>query len=135
VNLSATLKFQSVSMPKEAFEKEHKHLVEVLRKGSKQEQLKEADDQEKELKGGGLSRLAARVSDRALRYRAAKVEIKGGTRCALCGSTKNLRRDHKDGEERNNAPSNMRWLCHACNISTGLARARRGTGRRIVQDR
>lgn len=38
-----------VTMSKKDFEKEHKHLVKVLREGSKEEQEAEADDQEEEL--------------------------------------------------------------------------------------
>jgi hypothetical protein len=40
---------KKVSMSKRAFEKEHKHLVKVLKKGSKKEQEKEGSEQEKEL--------------------------------------------------------------------------------------
>jgi hypothetical protein len=49
MNLQDHLALQAVSMSKTAFKKEHVHLVKVLRKGSKQEQQKEADDQAKEL--------------------------------------------------------------------------------------
>ena len=37
------------TLPKKAFEREHKHLVKVLKKGSKKEQEKEGEDQEREL--------------------------------------------------------------------------------------
>lgn len=39
-----------VTMSKEDFKKEHKNLVRILKTGSKKEQVKEANDQAKELK-------------------------------------------------------------------------------------
>jgi hypothetical protein len=44
------LKKQMVKMSKGSFEKEHKHLVKVLKKGSPKEQKKEGEEQEEELK-------------------------------------------------------------------------------------
>jgi len=72
------------------------------------------------------------VTDRAHRYRAANAMDKPKSDgCALCKSKRNLRIDHKDGDETNDASSNLRWLCHACNIKTGLKRKADGTGRRV----
>ncbi|HEV2233305.1 MAG TPA: HNH endonuclease signature motif containing protein [Terriglobia bacterium] len=51
----------------------------------------------------------------------------------MCGSTANLVVDHIDGDERNDAPSNLRWLCKSCNTRLGLVMARAGQGRRTVQ--
>ncbi len=41
--------------------------------------------------------------------------------------------DHKDGDESNGTPSNLRWLCKGCNTRTGLAMARAGRGVRTHQ--
>ena len=41
--------------------------------------------------------------------------------------------DHRDGEERNNARSNLRYLCKGCNTRLGIAAARAGYGRRVSQ--
>ena len=43
-------KKQMVKMSRGSFEKEHTHLVKVLKKGSKKEQEKEGEEQEQELK-------------------------------------------------------------------------------------
>lgn len=41
--------------------------------------------------------------------------------------------DHRDGDEWNDSPENLRWLCKACNTRLGLAMARAGEGRRTRQ--
>jgi hypothetical protein len=41
--------------------------------------------------------------------------------------------DHRDGDEHNNAASNLRWLCKSCNTRLGAAMARAGIGRRVRQ--
>jgi hypothetical protein len=41
--------------------------------------------------------------------------------------------DHKDGDESNGAPDNLRWLCKLCNTRLGLALARAGIGKRTRQ--
>ena len=41
--------------------------------------------------------------------------------------------DHRDGDEWNDQPSNLRWLCKRCNTRLGLAMARIGQGRRTRQ--
>ncbi|HEY6271198.1 MAG TPA: HNH endonuclease [Terriglobales bacterium] len=41
--------------------------------------------------------------------------------------------DHIDGRESNGDPSNLRWLCRACNTTLGLAMARAGQGVRTRQ--
>lgn len=41
--------------------------------------------------------------------------------------------DHRDGDERNNRPSNLRWLCKAHNTRLGKRMARQGRGRRTRQ--
>jgi hypothetical protein len=41
--------------------------------------------------------------------------------------------DHKDGDESNGDPDNLRWLCKSCNTRLGLANARAGQGVRTRQ--
>jgi hypothetical protein len=41
--------------------------------------------------------------------------------------------DHKDGDEWNDTPSNLRLLCKSCNTRLGIAAARAGQGRRTRQ--
>lgn len=36
------------------------------------------------------------------------------SRCENCGSTKNLMVHHKDGNRKNNKPSNLKTLCWSC---------------------
>lgn len=36
--------------------------------------------------------------------------------CATCGSTENLDVHHKDGNYKNNDPSNLETLCHSCHM-------------------
>ena len=51
----------------------------------------------------------------------------------MCGSTRFLVADHRDGDEHNDAPGNLRWLCKSDNTRLGLAMARAGQGRRTRQ--
>ncbi len=73
------------------------------------------------------------ITDRAHRYRAQQCIPRGPRRCALCGSRRFLVIDHRDGDEHNDAPGNLRWLCKGCNTRLGLAMARAGEGRRTRQ--
>jgi hypothetical protein len=75
------------------------------------------------------------VSDRAKRYRANQEACRpsGSRECAICGSTRFLTIDHKDGNESNGAKSNLRWLCKSCNTRKGAKMARKGKGRRTAQ--
>src|SRR5438093_1271953 len=57
----------------------------------------------------------------------------GPRRCALCGSTRFLVVDHIEGDEWNDAPENLRWLCKSCNTRRGIAMARAGKGRKTRQ--
>ena len=41
--------------------------------------------------------------------------------------------DHIDGDEWNDAPENLRWLCKSCNTRRGIAMARAGQGRKTRQ--
>lgn len=77
----------------------------------------------------------AQVTDRAHRYRANQpgTRPRGPKRCALCKSSRNVLVDHKDGNEHNDAPGNLRWLCKRCNTIKGAADAKAGRGKRTVQ--
>ncbi|MBZ5536868.1 MAG: HNH endonuclease [Acidobacteriia bacterium] len=41
--------------------------------------------------------------------------------------------DHCDGDEWNDSPENLRWLCKSCNTRLGIAMARAGQGRKTRQ--
>lgn len=41
--------------------------------------------------------------------------------------------DHKDGNESNGSPDNLRYLCKRCNTRFGVAMARAGIGARTRQ--
>lgn len=73
------------------------------------------------------------ITDRAHRYRAQQCIPPGPRRCALCGSTRFLVVDHRDGNEWNDTPSNLRYLCKADNTRLGLRAARLGVSRRTRQ--
>ena len=81
----------------------------------------------------GWRKPAGAISDRAHRYRAQACIPPGPRRCELCGSTRFLVVDHRDGDEHHDSPSNLRWLCKSCNTKLGLAMARAGQGRRTRQ--
>jgi len=73
------------------------------------------------------------ITDRAHRYRAQQCAPKGRRRCEICGSTRFLTVDHRDGDEHNDRPSNLRWLCKSCNNAEGARLIRAGRGRRTRQ--
>jgi len=83
--------------------------------------------------GDGWRKPAKEITDRAHRYRAQHCIPAGPKQCALCGSTRFLTVDHIDGDEHNDSPSNLRWLCKSCNTKLGLAMAKAGQGRRTRQ--
>jgi hypothetical protein len=77
----------------------------------------------------GLLERVRKLTDRAYRYRANNNVSRKGKRCERCGSTRNVELDHRDGKEENSGRSNLRWLCHSCNIKAGMARYKRtGSG-------
>lgn len=77
----------------------------------------------------------SQITDRAKRYRAVRVlnSLKREKRCFRCGSKRFLVPDHKDGDESNNAPSNLRWACKSCNTLLGKRMAKAGRGVRTRQ--
>ena len=94
-----------------------------------------AGGQGKRERGGCARTRKQKVSDRAKRYRVnqATCHPSGSRECAICGSTRFLTIDHKDGDESNGAKSNLRWLCKSCNTREGAKMARKGKGRRTAQ--
>lgn len=66
------------------------------------------------------------IGGRAHRYRAQSVKIPGPKRCELCGSRNRVVRDHRDGNEYNDRPGNIRWLCWSCNMRRGHEHSKRG---------
>ena len=51
---------------------------------------------------------ADRITDRAHRYRAQQCIPAGPRRCEICASSRFLTVDHRDGDEHNDAPGNLR---------------------------
>ena len=85
-------------------------------------------------RGGGVRRSALPPAPRDRRAAAAGSPLTPGPRrCEVCGSTRFLCVDHRDGDEQNDAPDNLRFLCKSCNTRLGLAMARAGQGRRVRQ--
>jgi len=74
--------------------------------------------------GNQLAEATTGNHDRAHRYRAQKCVPPGPPHCELCGSARFLVVDHRDGDEWNDAPANLRWLCKSCNTRLGIAVAR-----------
>jgi hypothetical protein len=67
-------------------------------------------------------------------YRAGTLNPRGARPVAnFCGSTRFLTVDDRDGNESNDWPSNLRWLCRSCNTRLGLAMTKTGQGRRTRQ--
>jgi len=74
------------------------------------------------------------ITDRAHRKRAHNcIPEHLPKQCEICSSKRNLVPDHKDGDESNDAPSNLRWLCKQCNTKLGIQFAAEGRGRRTHQ--
>jgi hypothetical protein len=51
----------------------------------------------------------------------------------VCGSTRFLVVDHRDGDKHNDQPGNLRWLCKSDNTRLRFAMARDGQARRTRQ--
>lgn len=85
--------------------------------------------------GSRFRKPVSQITDRAKRYRANTPECRpaGPKVCKLCGSRRNVVPDHIDGDESNNRPSNLRWLCKACNTTEGKRMAKLGKGKRTRQ--
>ena len=85
--------------------------------------------------GASWRKAAHQITDRAKRYRANAPGCcpPPPRRCARCASTRFVVVDHKDGDESNGSPGNLRWLCKSCNTKLGKAMARAGMGKRTRQ--
>jgi hypothetical protein len=85
--------------------------------------------------GASTRKPANEITDRAKRYRAHQPECRppGPAKCALCGSSRFVVIDHKDGDESNGLPESLRWLCKRCNTRLGRTMARQGKGVRTRQ--
>lgn len=82
------------------------------------------------------------ITDRAHRYRANKPENRplGPKKCAvklkngkICGSTRNIVPNHKNGIPSDTRRGNLEWACKSCNTRLGKEFARKGKGRRTRQ--
>jgi hypothetical protein len=58
----------------------------------------------------------------------------GPKRCKKCGSNRNIRLDHKNGNQGDIRRANLQWLCNAHNIAKGYADKRAGRGVREERD-
>lgn len=76
-------------MTKKAFEKEHKHLVKVLKKGSKKEREKEGEDQENELENEKKAAVTRKKKDDAIVDRKDNYEKKPSEKFRKKRSTSN----------------------------------------------
>jgi hypothetical protein len=52
-------------------------------------------------------------------------------RCGFCGSGRNMRVHHLNGDEADEAPRNLIGACHACNTQIGFLLRRHNIGRRV----
>jgi hypothetical protein len=73
------------------------------------------------------------ITDRAKRYRANANPPPGRRACNFCASRKNVDIDHVGGDESDDAPENLIFLCRQCNTRKGITQAREGIGRRTAQ--
>jgi hypothetical protein len=73
------------------------------------------------------------ITDRAKRYRAQKNRPNGPRICCFCGSRENMDVDHIWGDESDDSPENLMWLCRSCNTRKGVVQARNRIGVRTRQ--
>lgn len=76
---------------------------------------------------------AHQITDRAKRYRANRNPPPGPRRCNFCVSRKNIDVDHVTGDEADEAPENLMYLCRRCNTAKGITQARNRIGVRTRQ--
>lgn len=76
---------------------------------------------------------ASQITDRAKRYRANKRPPPGRKLCNICGSRKNIDIDHITGNESDDEPENLMYLCRPCNTTKGIVQARNRIGVRTRQ--
>jgi hypothetical protein len=72
------------------------------------------------------------ITDRQKRRRArAAMPKKELKRCIACGSSRNMRAHHVNGNENDYSQKNLAALCHACNTKIGFVLKKHGIGRRV----
>ncbi len=76
---------------------------------------------------------ASQITDRAKRYRANRTPPPGPRRCNFCGSRKNVDVDHISGNESDDEPDNLMYLCRPCNAAKAVQQARNRIGIRTRQ--
>jgi hypothetical protein len=76
---------------------------------------------------------AAEITDRAKRYRAQKNRPQGKRLCTFCASRENVDVDHVTGDEADDSPRNLMYLCRRCNTRKGIVQARNRIGVRTRQ--
>jgi hypothetical protein len=76
---------------------------------------------------------ASQITDRAKRYRAHRNPPPGPRRCNFCASRKNIDIDHITGDESDDTPDNLMYLCRPCNTLKGITQARNRVGVRTRQ--
>lgn len=76
---------------------------------------------------------AAEITDRAKRYRANASPPPGPRRCNFCASRRNVDIDHITGDETDDTPDNLMFLCRGCNTLKGITQARNRIGTRTRQ--
>ena len=76
---------------------------------------------------------AAEITDRAKRYRANRQPPQGPRRCTFCASRQNVDIDHITGDETDDEPENLMYLCRPCNTAKGITQARNRIGTRTRQ--
>lgn len=73
------------------------------------------------------------ITDRAKRYRANRNAPPGPRRCNLCASRKNVDIDHITGDESDESPDNLMYLCRSCNTRKAVIQKRNRIGIRTRQ--
>jgi hypothetical protein len=73
------------------------------------------------------------ITDRAKRYRANRQPPPGPRRCNFCASRQNVDIDHVTGDETDDEPENLMFLCRPCNTLKGITQARNRIGTRTRQ--
>lgn len=78
---------------------------------------------------------AGQITDRQQRNRArACIKPEHLKRCGFCGSSRNIRVHHLNGNEGDGAPENLIAACHADNARVGFLLKRHNIGRRVDQE-
>jgi hypothetical protein len=76
---------------------------------------------------------SSQITDRAKRYRANLNKPAGKKRCTFCASRRNIDVDHITGNEADNEPDNLMYLCRSCNTTKGIIQAKNRIGVRTRQ--